>query len=146
MANLERKIDYDRGVIIMTEPGTGMDVFMYVDSPGNFLTAHNIAVPEEIAAKAGYDTVKLGKERLRRERIKKASDIIDAEFADDSTTEEQVVQEHEGFKLVTIGLGRFNVKDVDDNVLNATPLAEETASKLFKAMSGFEPKKAKDAK
>lgn len=140
----ERKIDYDRGVIIQTEPGTGMDVFMYVDSPGQFLTAHGNPVPDNIAANAGYDIEKLGKERLRRQRKAEANAIIDKELNNDSEVSEKDVKEFEGWKVVSIGLGRHNVKDPEGNVLNAMPLPKESAMKLFEAMSGYEKKPAGD--
>lgn len=138
----ERKIDYDRGVIIQTEPGTGMDVFMYIDSPGKFINAHGSAVPDKIAAAAGYDVEKLGKERLRRERKAAANAIIDKELNDDNELDEKDVKEFEGWKVVSIGLGRHNVKDPDGNVLNAMHLPLEGAMRLFEAMSGYESKKS----
>lgn len=132
----DRKIDYDRGAIIMSHPGTGMDVFMYVDAPGEYLTAHAVPVPDDIAQAAGYDVARLAKERLRNQRKAQASAIIDRELADDANTNEECVDVRNGFHLVSIGMGRHNVKDPDGNILNAHPLPKEGAQKLFNAMAG----------
>lgn len=132
----ERKVDYDRGVIINNHPGSGMDVYMYVDEPGHFMNAHLHRVPDEIAREAGFNTDLLAKERLRLERKAQAGKIIDQELEDEASTEEVVVDTRNDFKLVTIGLGRYNVKDPEDNILNAHPLPETSAVKLFVAMAG----------
>lgn len=133
----DKVIDYDRGVIINVH-STGMDVFMYVDAPGKFLTAHGKEVPDAVAKEAGYDVEKLAKERLRLDRKATASALIDKELADDKNLEEKDLKEKNGFRLVSLGLGRHNVKDPDGNILNALPLPKESASKLFAAMAGEE--------
>lgn len=137
---MERTIDYDKGVLINTHPGTGMDVFMYVQQPGKYLTAHGKDVPDKIAAEAGYNVEQLAKERLRMERKAQASAIIDKELSDDASTLEECVDNRNGFRLVSIGMGRHNVKDPDGNVLNSHPLPKESAEKLFDAMAGAEVK------
>lgn len=137
---VERQIDYDRGVIINTHPGSGMDVFMYVDQPGQYLTAHNKEVPDNLAREAGYDVDRLAKERLRMSRKAQASAIIDKELSDEANTQEECVDVRNGFRLVSIGMGRHNVKDPDGNILNAHPLPKESAETLFNAMAGDEVK------
>lgn len=139
----DRLVDYDRGALIKTHPGTGMDVFMYVDTPGEYLTAHLKSVPDVIAKEAGYDVDHLAKERLRRSRKAQASAIIDKELSDDANTEEECVDVRNDFRLVSIGMGRYNVKDPDSNLLNAHPLPKESAVRLFNAMAGDEVKAQK---
>lgn len=139
----DRKIDYDQGVLINVHPGTGMDVFMYVDHPGKYLTAHNTPVPDQIAKEAGYDVERLAKEKLRMERKLQANAIIDKELSDDANTNEECVNSRNGFKLVSIGMGRHLVKDPDGNTLNAHPLPKESAEKLLYAMAGDEVKAQK---
>lgn len=136
----DRLIDYDEGVLINVHPGTGMDVFMYVNKPGHYYSAHAHVVPEQIAREAGYNVDQLSKERTRMERKAQASAIIDEELRNESSTKEECVNVLNGFRLVTIGLGRHNVKDPDGNLLNAHPLAKESAERLFKAMAGEETK------
>lgn len=143
---MDRKVDYDRGAIIQTHPGTGMDVFMYVDTPGKYFDAHLNAVPDNIAREANYNVEALAKERLRMERKLQASAIIDKEIADDDSLKEEIVSERNGFTVVTIGKGRHNVKDPDGNILNAHPLPKEMAEKLFSAMAGVEEKSKGGAK
>lgn len=130
----ERVIDYDRGVIIQSHH-SGMDVFMYVDTPGVFLTAHGKDVSEQIAAEAGYDVAKLMKERIRRERIDQATKLISKELEDEKDLVENVVEEREGWKLVSTGLGRHNVVDPDGNILNRSPLVLDSAKRLFDGMA-----------
>lgn len=139
----ERKIDYDEGVLIMAHPGSGMDVFMYVSKPGEYLTAHATPVSDQVAKEAGYNVEQLSKERLRMARKAQASAIIDKELADDTNMTEECVNSRNGFKLISIGLGRHNVTDPDDNVLNKFPLPKESAEKLFYAMAGDEVKAQK---
>lgn len=129
-------IDYDRGVIINTHQLSGMDVFMYIDDPGKYLTAHSVAVSEAIAKEAGYDVEKLSKDRVKKSRKEQALELIDAELADDKDVREEVVGERNGFKLVTTGLGRHHVVDPDGNRVNPMPMAEESAKKLFNGMAG----------
>lgn len=139
----DRKIDYDEGVLINVHPGTGMDVFMYVNDPGKYLTAHLTTVPDQIAREAGYNVEALAKERLRRERKAQASAIIDKELSNDETTLEECVNVLNGFKLVSIGMGRHNVKDPDGNILNAHPLTKESAERLLNSMAGVKEKVSK---
>lgn len=127
----DRVIDYDRGVIIKIEPITGSDVFMYVDAPGKYLSAHGKPISDQFAAAAGYDIEHLAKERVKLDRKKIASDAIDAELADDKDAKNAVVEEINGYKLVDIGLGRFLIRDPDDNLVTATPLAQEHAKKVI---------------
>lgn len=140
----DRVIDYDRGAIINVHPGTGMDVFMYADNPGHYLTAHGMPVPIEIAREAGYNVDQLAKERLRIERKAQAGAIIDKELSNDANTQEECVDVLNGFRLVSIGMGRHNVKDPDGNVLNAHPLPKESAERLFKVMADDEVKAQKN--
>lgn len=140
----DRKIDYDEGVLIMTHPGSGMDVFMYVKQPGKYLDAHGNTVPDSLALEAGYKVEQLSKDRLRMERKAQASAIIDKELADDANTKEECVDIVNGFRLVSIGMGRHNVRDPDGNILNAHPMPKESAVTLFKAMAGEEVKAQKN--
>lgn len=130
------KIDYDRGVIINTHKDTGMDVFMYVDQPGHFLTAHGGVVPDIVAGQAGYDVEKLAKERLRQERKGAAMAAIDKELNDEKNIIEETVEERNGFKLISIGLGRHHVVDPDGNRLTQIPQPLDLANKLLDAMAG----------
>jgi hypothetical protein len=133
-------IDYDRGVIINVHKTSGMDVFMYVDDPGKFITAHGNIVPDEIAKEAGYDVEKLAKDRTKKERKEQAMQMIDAELADDKDVKEEVVTERNGYKIITTGLGRHHLIDPDGNRLTSVPQPLEAAEKLLNGMAGKEEK------
>lgn len=136
-------IDYDRGVIIATHPGSGMDVFMYVDDPGKFLNAYSATVSDSIAKEAGYDVEKLSKDRVKKERKENAIALIDAELADDKDVKEEVVMEKNGFKIITTGLGRHHLVDPEGNRLTPNPLPRESAEKLLNGMTADKPKEQK---
>lgn len=128
-----RVIDYDRGVVIRQMASTGMDVYMYVEEPGVFLDAFGREVPESIAREAGFNTERLSKERLKRERMKAAFDQISAEI-DTSDRIEEVIAERGDYKIVSIGLGRHQVRDSEGNTLTSTPVPLEVAQRLFDAL------------
>lgn len=136
------KIDYDRGVIINIHQASGMDVYMYVDDPGKFLTAHAQIVSDAIAKEAGYDVEKLAKDRVKKERKAQALQMIDNELSDDKDIKEDVVDERNGWKIVSIGLGRHHLNDPDGNRITSVPQPLEAAQKLLNGMAG-EVKKAK---
>lgn len=131
----DRVIDYDRGVLIMTEPLSGSDVFMYVDEPGKYLSAHGTPISEQFAKAAGYDVEKFAKDRVKLDRKRIASAAIDAELSDDKDTKNNVVETVGGYKLVDIGLGRYLIRDPDDNLVTATPLAKEHAMKVISLLA-----------
>lgn len=129
-------VDYDRGVIIVTHQLSGMDVFMYVDDPGKYFNAHSGPVSEAIAREAGFDTEKLAKDRVKKSRKDQALAMIDAELSDDKDTKEETVEERNGYKIVTTGLGRHHLVDPDGNRLTNVPLPLEGAQKLLAGMAG----------
>lgn len=133
MANLA--IDYDRGVVFQTHPSTGMNVYMYKSEPGKYINAYGSPLSEKIAQEAGFDTVKYGKEKLKRERMAVAMGAIERELEAVEDAKVEPVYELGGFKIMDIGLGRHNVIDPDGNQLNATPLSREIADILVKELN-----------
>lgn len=131
---VDRKIDYDRGVLIMTHPQTGIDVFMYLDEPGVYLTAHAHPIAEQLAKEAGYDVEKYAKEKVRNERRAHANALIDKELDSETDVVEKVVEQKGSFTLVSIGLGRHHLKDGEGNQITAHALTEEQGKKLLDAM------------
>lgn len=141
MAN---KIDYNRGVMFQSDAATGINVYMYLDNPGVFLSNQGTEVAPELARSAGFDVEKLTKERQLRERMSEAMKAIRAELAlgEENKT---VVVEREGFKLVDIGVGRFQVLGPDGDVLTKDPLPKEQAELLMdQLVPNPEPVKAKE--
>jgi len=138
---MARIIDYNRGVLINSHPTLGMDVFMYVDTPGVYLTAHGTAVSEELAHQAGYPVEQYRKERQKRDRMNAAKVAIEKEL--EVAVEDKVLKERDGFKVMNLGLGRYDVVDPDGNVLHpGQHLPEATALKLLDQMAPLPVPKA----
>jgi hypothetical protein len=134
-------IDLNQGVE-MRRHSTGMEVYMYVKRPGEYLTAHETAVPDVIAKEAGFPTEKLGKEKRKRELQAEAITEIEQRFGDTGDAVDELVAEAGGFKLIHIGMERHNVTDPDGNVLNPRPLTGPEARSLFGKLGGKEAKAA----
>lgn len=115
-------IDLDRGVISRTDPVTGMDVYMYVDEPGVYRSAHGSEVDVSLASRCGFDVTDHMKRRRIQLALAAAQDKVLAELqaADQST--KTVVKEADGFKIIDIGYDRYQVLSPDEDVLTPTPL------------------------
>lgn len=114
----DRKIDYDRGVIIRTAADIGMDIFMYRGAPGVYLNAHGHQVGEEIAKMAGFDVDRYRLQKKRKEAMAAAASAVDAELLASETTDVRtVVEEKDGYKIILLSAGRHVVEDPDGNVL-----------------------------
>lgn len=138
----QRNIDYDRGVIIKTHNASGMDVYMYADTPGVFLNAFGTEVDEKLAKEAGYDVDRLSREKVKRERIAAAAQMIEQELAlADKEGQKEVVVERAGFKVIDIGLGRHFVEDPDGNRLTVHALPLEQAKTLLDQLTPSTPRK-----
>ena len=130
-----RKMDYNRGVMINQDPRSGVEVFMYTDTPGIYYNAHGTVVTDELAKAAGYDTEGNAKKKRLSERMAQAMEAIkkelQAEEVEGLRPAENIVLERNGFKLLDIGLGRHVVKDPDGNPLTPEPLTKELGTRLF---------------
>lgn len=125
-------IDYDRGVMKRTH-GLGLDIYMYLDTPGHYLNAHATEVSAELAKQAGFETETLGRKRLLNERLHEANEKIRAEL-DAAANERKIEQEVEGFKLIDLGLGNYMVAGPDDVNLLPKPIPKQQAQMLFKEL------------
>ena len=131
-------IDLNRGVTIRRQPTTGVQVFMYKDTPGVFLNAHGTEVSPEMAKSSGFDTETLLKDKLKRERMAVAMSTIEAEFSSGPAMRE-TVREADGFKLIAVGLGRHKVLDPDGEELHDKPLTLEEANLLLDQLTHTAP-------
>ncbi len=127
---MAKGIDVDRGVMMRYLDGTGIQVYMYLDTPGVYLNAFGAEVSGDLARQAGFDVEKLGRERTKRERMATAFAAIEAEIEGRSEKEATLV-ERNGFKLIDIGLGRTVIKDPDGLSLVSNPVPLEYGQKLF---------------
>ena len=130
----ERKIDYDApgGVTIRTDGKTGIDVFMYKADPGRYLNVHGRTVAPALAQAAGFDVETDTKKRRIRQQITDYQKRIEAEALLESGTR-TVLAERNGFKLVSIGLGRHIIEDPDGERCS-NQLTKEEALIAFDSM------------
>lgn len=134
------KIDYNRGVMKRTASTAGVNVYMYLDQPGVYLSAHGTPVSEGLAKDAGYDTAELSRQKQMKERIAEAHEAIRKEFEANDTVF-QVVAERQGFKVMDIGLGRFQVLDPEGGVLTKEPLSKDLALAVLDQLAPEEEEK-----
>lgn len=143
MATVERKIDYDRGVMFMQEQTTGVNIYMYFDEPGHYRNHFGDEVNPMLAQQAGFNTEKWGKLRVKNERMAKAMTAIEAELATAGDAKAEPVYEKAGYKVMDLGVGRHNVLDPDGNVLNTLALPLEVAQNLVDMMTKSDDTDAK---
>lgn len=121
-------INLDRGVISSTHPSLNMDIYMYADDPGRYLTAHGDEVDERLAEQAGFDIAKYGRERKIKTAMAEAQAQI---LRENDIPISDVIEERGDFKIVDIGMDRHNVMTKDGSVLNKAPLTPAQARILL---------------
>jgi hypothetical protein len=141
------KIDYDRGVMKSVQPSTGVEVYMYLDEPGVYRNAFGDVITEKLAQEAGFDVEKFRKARIRRERMADAKRAIEEEL-DHSDVQTKVVKQRNGYALVSMGFGRYNIEDPDGQPLTDKPLTKQEAEAVFDKVvpDDTKGKTAKDVK
>lgn len=122
------KIDLDRGVQ-HRRTMEGVDVFMYFDTPGVFLNAHEHVVSDELARSAGFDVDALSLVKKRRELMDDAMRGIEAQYGSEKVRE--IKAERKGYSLVHVGLNRYNIEAPDGSNLNPRPLTDVEALSIF---------------
>ncbi len=133
-------IDLDRGVLSRSDPQTGMDVYMYVDEPGVYRSAHGTEVNVELAHRAGFEVDEHLKKRKVQLALASARDRVLAEMEQANTGEKVVMAERDGFKIIDIGYDRYNVLSPDGDKLNKEPLGKREAVILLEQLAP-EPEK-----
>lgn len=132
-------VDLDRGVWSRTHPSLNMDIYMYVDDPGVYFNAHGHPVSKELAEAAGFDTEELDKKHKIKVALEKAHKDVLSQFGEAET---KVYAERNGFKVMDIGLGRFNVLGPEGELLNKSPIPKEQAELLLNHLAPKEADKA----
>lgn len=141
MADPKLKIDLNRGVEMRKDPITKMEVYMYYDDPGVFLNSFAKLIPNDIAARCGYDIPRLERMRMKKEKIAEFMAGLENEIG--STDVDDVIEERNGFKMVAVGnSGTVMVLDEEGNSLVVMPLPEKIGRELFEKLAGPAPKKA----
>lgn len=124
-------IDLDRGVHSRTDPVTGMEVYMYVDEPGVYRSAHGTEVSLSLAERTGFPVEEHAKKRRIQLARKSALDKVEAELALADRAEKVVTKERDGFKVVDIGYDRFRVYSPDGDLLTPEPVSLHVALTLL---------------
>ena len=131
-----KPIDENRGCIVRFGPGN-VEVVMYKDEPGIYLTNTGAMVSEKIAAAAGFPVKDLAQKRDIQLRKTAALSAIEDEFQ--SSTEEKTIAEGGGFSVVSIGLGRHEVRDPNGVTLTEMPMSRKEAEMLLSKLAPAEP-------
>jgi hypothetical protein len=118
----------DRGVIMRTHPSMNMDIYMYVDDPGVYFSAHGDVVADDLARTSGFDVDKQSREQSIKQAMKKAQEEVLAKFGENKS---KVVAQRDGFKVVDLGLGRHNVMGPGGDLLTKSPVPLEQATILL---------------
>jgi hypothetical protein len=133
-------IDLDRGVHSRTDPVTGAEVYMYVNEPGVYRSAHGSEVDVALAERSGFPIEEHLKKRRVQLALQSAHDKVLLELSEADRSEKVVLMEKEGFKIVDIGYDRYQVYSPDDDLLNPQPLNKRAAVILLdQLVPGSEP-------
>ena len=135
------EIDLNRGVTIKTH-SSGVQIYMYKDNPGVYLTAHGTEAPQKLAREAGFDVEKLRRALVKKERMAQALEAVEQEFSAPESSH-KVIAEKDGFSVMSIGFGKHNLIDPDDNKINPRPLTKQEAMALLEKFTSNEGEGAK---
>lgn len=125
-------INLDRGVHMRTHPSLSMDIYMYVDDPGVYYTAHGDKIDPELARAAGFPVDKQLHDHKVNEALKQAQKEVLEKFGEAKSA---VLKERDGFKIMDLGMGRHNVLGPEGDLLNKMPLSLEQAEILLKHLA-----------
>lgn len=128
-----RKISYARGVLKNRHPN-GIDIYMYLDTPGVYLTGHATPVSEKMAGEAGYDTVAYKSLRIRQTREKEFLSKLDLELAAGLSVR-RVIAEKGGYKVIELSKDRHQILGPDDKPLSPMPFVLEEALNILNELS-----------
>lgn len=77
------KLDLDRGVTIRFHPSNRMQIAMYDDTPGAYITQTGEFVAPELARQAGFDVERDIRRKVANERLAAARRQIEAELREE---------------------------------------------------------------
>lgn len=77
------KLDLDRGVTIRFHPSNRMQIAMYDDTPGAYVTQTGDFVAPELARQAGFDVERDIRRKVANERLAAARRQIEAELREE---------------------------------------------------------------
>lgn len=112
-------------------PVLDMEIFMFLDEPGVYYDRKMRKMPEEVAAKVGFDVKREAKLRAINERRKEVMSEI-ADVVEENTR--TVVETRGDYQLVEINEGQFTVTGPGGDFMD--PNDEVVARELFDALAG----------
>lgn len=129
-------IDLDRPFLMRKAASMNMKIFMYFDTPGVYLNVHGAPVSIALAEKAGFDTKKWAKAKLKNDKMAEFKAKIEAELEmePEDENEEIVLKEAGGMKIVQRPLGLADVYDADGEKLNDKSITVVEAELLLDLM------------
>ncbi len=132
------KIDYNRGLIKGKDQSTGVNVYMYLDDPGVYLSSQGTMVSQAVAERAGFDIARHRNERIRRLRIGKAKEMIEAQL-DHEESKSSTIKVQNGWAIKHIGFGKHYIEAPDGSIITDRNLTLEQAHGLLQELAVNDP-------
>lgn len=130
MAGYDGPIDMNRGVMYCTHPSAvTFRIFMYLDTPGEYLDGHGRPVPERLASEAGFPVERFRKQRLINSEKKKFEETLRNTLNMQETRE--VHREEAGLTLIHYPETGVAYIEREGERLYDTPIPLATAAILF---------------
>lgn len=135
------KINLDRGVIVSRMPLTkgGMYIYMYADTPGEYINEHGNRVAESLAKEVGFDTNRWQREHMKIERLAAAKKKIEAELELINDEIDNTLKEKDGFVIIGLPGGKAIIKNPDGDQVTSQPILVPDAEALLEALTAPEP-------
>ena len=127
------KVSLNRGVTKRVHPN-GIQVLMYKNDPNSYFDINSHPLKEEFAQEAGFDTLKLGIEKEKQEKLKAARIKIEKEY---TAIEGDIVAESEGFEVICVDekKNQYDVSSKDGSKrVNDDPMPLEQATDLANSL------------
>jgi len=105
---------------------------MYKDAPGEYVDERGEGMLEKLAEQAGFDSVALRKEKMKRARLVEYQAKVEAEFATEQEDVESLLSVPDaGLAVKHIGKGKYAIIDEVGVRLTKKPLTKEEAETLI---------------
>ena len=104
-------LDLNRGVLVKFHPVNRMQVAMYIDRPGEYLTETGEAIDAKFAKEAGYDVAKDLRKKVANEKLAAYKAQLDAEMRAEEDALAQAMTDKSGHDVRHIGGGQYALFD-----------------------------------
>lgn len=123
-------IDANRG-FINHKTRHGVEVFMYKDDPGIYLSASGAMVSEALAKDAGFPVVPLKKKGEMKRVLAEAHAEIEQRF---QAATEKVLKTSKDYVIVSLGEKRYVIRDSNGTQIHDNPFSHRDAMRLFEKL------------